>query len=498
MEKRTPQKSFHYAPKEPEKSILGKVPPQALELEVAVLGAMMLERDALQQVVDILAPEDFYDASHKDIYQAIIDLYRDSSPVDMRTVVNQLRKNGTLEKVGNSFRIAEITSLVSSAANIEYHARYVAEMSMKRKLIIASSEVQTLCYEDTSDPFELLDGVQATIDGITVKHIRRTAEPAAKVYEASIEQHQAARAMKGLVGVPSGYTTLDRLTGGWKEPDLIIIAARPSMGKSAVAGAIVRNAAIDFKKPVALFSLEMSSKQFMDRMISSESEVDLEKIIHGTTNDQEFAVMMQKGGRISSAPIFIDDTAAITIMELRAKCRRLKAEHNIELIVVDYLQLMRGDDSGNREQEIASISRGLKVIAKELKIPVIALSQLSRAVETRGGEKRPQLSDLRESGAIEQDADMVIFLYRAEYYKIYEYEDGTSSLGIMEVIVAKSRNGACDSVRLRFIGRYCKIMDFDQPMVQVNPPPMRSVEISYRDRQVGGRDQHGKDDDVAF
>lgn len=492
MEKGKPSKSFHFAPKE-QLSLLGKLPPQALELEVTVLGAVMLERDALQQVVDILAPEDFYDGSHREVYQAIIDLYKASQPVDMRTVSVQLRKTGKLEQIGNTIFLAELTAKVSSSANIESHARYVAEMAMKRKLITATSTAQTQCYEDTSDPFELLDGVQGALDAVSVRYIRRPAQTAAQVHEASLQQHLLARGMDGLVGVPSGFTELDRLTGGWQEPDLIIIAARPSMGKSAFAGALVTNAAMIFKKPVALFSLEMSSQQFMNRMISCESEIELDKIRKGKTTDHELAILMQKTG-LSSAPIFMDDTPALSILELRAKCRRLKAEHNIQLVVVDYLQLMTGDNSGNREQEIASISRGLKIIAKELRIPVIALSQLSRAVETRGGDKRPQLSDLRESGAIEQDADTVMFLYRGEYYKISEYEDGRPTQGTMEVIIAKHRNGACDSLVLRFLGRFCKVMDLITPMPAQVVSSRAEPGQSYRDYQ-GGRNQHGKDED---
>lgn len=473
---------------------LGKLPPQALDLEEAVLGAIMLEKDAVTSVIDMLRPEDFYVEAHKVIYEAITNLYRDREPVDMRTVVNRLRKEGKLELVEGAYKIAELTAKVSSAANVEYHARIVAEMSMKRKLIEAASVIHHDCYEDTSDVFEILDDVQAKMDQISGKYIRSMAKSSNVLYNESIRLHMEARQTKGLIGVPSGYTTLDRLIGGWCAPDLVIIAARPSMGKSAFVGNVCRNAAIDFKVPVALFSLEMASKQVMDRLISAEAEIELDKVIKGKTEDHELTVLGHKSQRLSSAPIFIDDTPALSILELRAKCRRLKAEHGVQLIVIDYLQLMRGEQGGNREQEIASISRALKGIAKELNVPVLALSQLSRGVESRGGDKKPQLSDLRESGSIEQDADVVMFLYRAEYYKITVYEDGMPTQGVMECIIAKNRNGACDSVRLKFIGKYCKVTDFND---EYQPTPLQPVK-SYKDFQVSRQEHLGGDDETPF
>jgi replicative DNA helicase len=274
----------------------------------------------------------------------------------------------------------------------------------------------------------------------------------------------------GLTGVPSGFTGLDRMTSGWQRSDLVIIAARPGMGKTAFVVSALRNAAVDFKVPVAIFSLEMASIQLVNRMISAEAELEGEKIKRGTLADHEWTQLVHKTNRLSSAPIFIDDTPALSVLELRAKSRRLKAEHNIQVIVVDYLQLMRGDQGGNREQEIASISRALKGIAKELNVPVLALSQLSRGVETRGGDKRPQLSDLRESGSIEQDADIVMFLYRPEYYKITVDEEGMPTQGMGEVIIAKHRNGSVGSVKLKFIGKYTKFADFDAPSTAHDNP----------------------------
>jgi replicative DNA helicase len=448
---------------------LGKLPPQALDLEEAVLGALMLEKNALTAVVEFLRPEHFYSDAHKEIYQAIIDLFKASDPVDMRTVVAQLRKNGKLEIVGGAYAIAELTSKVSSAANIEYHARIVIEMAIKRELIQIASLVHHEAYEDTTDVFELLDKTEQSIFAISDANLRKNYENMKSLmYRAITELQEKKNHKDGLTGVPSGFSRLDRVTSGWQKSDLIIIAARPGMGKTAFIVSALRNAAVDFNYPVAIFSLEMASLQLVNRLISAEAELDAEKIKKGNLAEFEWQQLVHKTNRLSSAPIFIDDTPALSILELRAKCRRLKAEHNVQLIVVDYLQLMKGEIGGNREQEIASISRALKGIAKELEVPVIALSQLSRGVETRGGDKRPQLSDLRESGSIEQDADIVMFLYRPEYYKITVDEEGMPTQGLSEVIVAKHRNGSLDSVKLKFIGKYTKFADFDGP-VSDNP-----------------------------
>ena len=449
---------------------LGKLPPQALDLEEAVLGALMLEKSALNAVVEFLKPEHFYKEGHKDIYHAIITLFKGSEPVDMRTVVNQLRKEGKIELVGGAYYIAELTSKVSSAANIEYHARVIIEMAIKRDLIQIASQVHQDAYEDTTDVFELLDKTEQSIFAISDSNLRKNYDNMRNLMYRAIQELQKLKEHKdGLTGVPTGFSSLDRMTSGWQNSDLVIIAARPGMGKTAFVVSALRNAAVDFKRPVAIFSLEMASVQLVNRMISAEAELEGEKIRKGQLADFEWQQLVHKTNRLSSAPIFIDDTPALSILELRAKCRRLKAEHNIELIIIDYLQLMRGDSAGNREQEIASISRALKGIAKELEVPVLALSQLSRGVETRGGDKRPQLSDLRESGSIEQDADIVMFLYRPEYYKITVDEEGMPTQGMAEVIIAKHRNGSTGTVKLKFIGKYTKFADFDAPMVSDNP-----------------------------
>jgi replicative DNA helicase len=449
---------------------LGKLPPQALDLEEAVLGALMLEKNALNAVVEFLKPEHFYRDSHKEIFQAILDLFKASEPVDMRTVVHQLRKNGKLELVGGAYVIPELTAKVSSAANIEFHARVIMEMAIKRKLIEVASQIHNDAFEDTTDVFELLDKTEQSVFEISDSNLRKNYDNMRNLMARAIQELQVLKDHKdGLTGVPSGFTALDRITSGWQRSDLVIIAARPGMGKTAFVVSALRNAAVDFKMAVAIFSLEMASIQLVNRMISAEAELEGEKIKKGTLADHEWAQLVHKTSRLSSAPIFIDDTPALSILELRAKCRRLKAEHNIQLIVIDYLQLMRGEQGGNREQEIASISRALKGIAKELNVPVLALSQLSRGVETRGGDKRPQLSDLRESGSIEQDADIVMFLYRAEYYKITVDEDGMPTQGTGEVIIAKHRNGSTGTAKLKFVGKYTKFADLDEPSSYDNP-----------------------------
>jgi replicative DNA helicase len=469
-------------------NFLGKIPPQAVELEEAVLGALMLEKDALTNVIDILKVESFYKDAHKVIFQAILDLFSESQPIDLLTVTTQLRRSGTLEIAGGAFYVTELTSKVASAANIEFHARIITEQSIKRELIRISGEIQKDAFEDTTDVFELLDKMEQSLFEISEKNIRKNYSDMRSIMREAIIELEARKFQKdGLTGVPSGLTALDRVTSGWQKSDLVIIAARPAMGKTAFVLSVLRNAAVDHNRPVAIFSLEMSSVQLVNRLISSEAELDSEKIKKGSLADHEWAQLVHKTAKLSKAPLFVDDTPALSILELRAKCRKLKAQHDIQMVVVDYLQLMSGDTKGggggNREQEIASISRALKKIAKELSIPVIALSQLSRAVETRGGDKRPQLSDLRESGAIEQDADMVMFLYRPEYYGITVDEEDRSTAGVGEVIIAKHRNGSLENVKLRFIGKYTKFTDLD---FNSNYGGSQSPEVSYSHKFTSG------------
>ncbi|MEX2568092.1 MAG: replicative DNA helicase [Cyclobacteriaceae bacterium] len=474
-------------------SSLGKLPPQAIDLEEAVLGALMLEKDALTAVVDFLSSECFYKDAHRLVYEAILDLFNAGEPIDLLTVTNQLRKNGKLELAGGAYFITELTSKVSSASNIEYHSRIITEQAMKRDMIRIASEIQKEAFEDTTDVFELLDKMEQSLFQISENNIKKNYMDMRSIMREAIVELEGKKGQKdGLTGVPSGFTALDRVTSGWQKSDLVVIAARPAMGKTAFVLSVLRNAAVDHARPVAIFSLEMSSIQLVNRLISSEAELDSEKIKKGNLADYEWQQLIHKTSRLTSAPLFVDDTPALSILELRAKCRRLKAQNDVQLIVVDYLQLMSGDskggNGGNREQEISSISRALKKIAKELNVPVIALSQLSRAVETRGGDKRPQLSDLRESGAIEQDADIVMFLYRPEYYGITEDEDGNSTAGVGEVIIAKHRNGSLENVKLRFIGKYTKFTDLDMNV------PYRPQDAIYGSRfpsEAGGKDFDG-------
>jgi replicative DNA helicase len=446
--------------------VFGKVQPQALPLEEAVLGALMLDKDGLPAVMDILRPESFYHEGHQAIYKSITELFRNSKPIDLLTVTEELRKMGAVELIGGSYYLVELTNRVASAANIEYHARIIAQKHIQRELIKVSTSIIKDAYEDTTDIFDLLDKAEQSLFAITETNLTRSFEAMSSLSSKLLKQiEMLSQRAEGLTGIPTGFTELDRLTSGWQPSDLVIIAARPSMGKTAFTLSLARNAAMEFGKGVALFSLEMSNLQLVQRLVSMESEVSSSKLRTGQLEPHEWQQLHAAIEKMSKTPIFIDDTPGINVFELRAKCRRLKAQHDIQLIIIDYLQLMTGGQDnhrgGNREQEISSISRALKGLAKELNVPVIALSQLSRAVETRGGSKKPQLSDLRESGAIEQDADIVSFIYRPEYYQIMEDENGNSTKGMADIIVSKHRNGALGEVRLRFLGEFSKFADPD-------------------------------------
>jgi replicative DNA helicase len=416
--------------------------------------------------VDILQQTSFYKEAHQRIYNAIIQLFGKSEPIDMLTVTTQLRSNGELEFIGGASYLVKLTNKVNSAANIEFHARIITQSAIKRDMIKIAGEILKDAYEDTTDVFNLLDKIEQNFFEISERNIRKNYADASTIMRATIEELEKKKNNKdGLTGVASGFTALDRITSGWQNTELTIIAARPAMGKTAFVVSAMRNAAVEWGIPVAMFSLEMSATQLMLRLISAEAEIDSNKLRKGKLENHEWVQLHQKIKNLSSAPIYIDDTPALSILEMRAKCRRLKAQFDIGLVIIDYLQLMTaesgGGGKGNREQEIAAISRAMKNLAKEINVPVIALSQLSRAVETRGGDKRPQLSDLRESGSIEQDADMVMFLYRPEYYKITQDEQGNSTEGVGEVIIAKNRSGDVDTVKLKFIGKYTKFTDLD-------------------------------------
>ena len=443
-------------------SNLGKVPPQATDLEEVVLGAIMLEKDALSAIVDAIKPESFYKDSHRFIYEAILDLFSKSQPIDILTVTQKLREQGTLTQAGGPAYVTSLTASVTSAANIEYHARIIAEMAMKRDLIKVSGELQKEAFEDGTDVFELLDKAEQNLFKVMQNNISKNYADINSVVRDALEAIEKRRGHEDvLTGVPSGMTDLDRLTNGWQKSDLIIIAARPAMGKTAFALSMCRNAAVRFKKGVAIFSLEMSDRQLVERMLSAEAEIPGDYIRKGNLSEQQWQHLYSKADNLSKAPIFIDDSSALSVLELRAKCRRLKAQHDIQLVVIDYLQLMKGEannKTGNREQEIAYISRSLKGLAKELDIPVIALAQLNREADKRP-DKKPIISDLRESGSIEQDADQVFALFRPSAYGITEDESGNSVEGIGYVLTLKNRHGALEEVALRFRNEFAKFED---------------------------------------
>jgi replicative DNA helicase len=435
----------------------GKVPPQARELEEAVLGAIMLEKAAFDTVIEILKPECFYVDAHQKIFKSFISLANNSQPIDILTVVEELKKSTELDVVGGAYFITKLTNTVVSTANLEAHARIVLQKFIQRELIRTSGETITEAFEDSTDVFDLLDQAEGRLFEITNNHLRKNYSDIQTVLMNTLKRIDDLRNSKEeLSGVASGFPGLDKVTFGWQPTDLIILAARPAVGKTAFALNLARNAALHPTKPtpVVFFSLEMSAGQLVQRILSAESEIWLEKISRGKLEEYEMQQLLVKGiNRLDKAPIFIDDTPALNIFELRAKSRRLKNKHNIGLIIIDYLQLMSGTSDGkggNREQEISAISRNLKGLAKELNVPIIALSQLSREVEKRkDGNKMPQLSDLRESGAIEQDADMVMFLYRPEYYDVTTNEMGEDNKGETHVRIAKHRNGSLETIKLR-------------------------------------------------
>ena len=471
MEKRNPLKIYESENQSIVNLSDGKIPPQAVDLEEAVLGAMLIDEKGVNEIIDILSPEVFYKKSHQLIYESIQRLFRESEPIDLLTVSADLKKNNNFEIIGGDFYLISLSQKVSSSAHIEYHSRIVQQKFIQRKLISISNEIIQKSYNESTDVIDLLDEAESKLYDIAQNNIKGSSETAQNLVIQAKNRIEEISKQEGLSGVSTGFEKLDRLTSGWQPSDLVIIAARPGMGKTALALSMARNVSVQKKIPVAFFSLEMSSVQLITRLISSETGLSSDKLRTGKLADHEWQQLNIKVSDLESAPLYIDDSAALTIFELRAKARRLASSHGIKLIIIDYLQLMNigsSNKAGNREQEISTISRNLKALAKELNIPVIALSQLSRAVETRGGTKRPILSDLRESGAIEQDADIVSFLYRPEYYGITEWDDDmkTPSEGQGEFIVAKHRNGALDSIKLKFVanlGKFEDIDNFDSP-----------------------------------
>lgn len=445
-------------------SLLGKLPPQATDVEKVIIGAIMLEKDALYKIPQNINHDVFYEDRHQKIFKTICQLSEKNAPIDMLTVIAQLRTSGELELIGGSYYIMELTKNVTSAANIEYHCLIVYQKFLMRELIKITSEATHTAYEDTTDVLELIAKTEKSIYDLSIGTYKTNGQT---IKELSIESKKQMLVEKtdGITGIPSGFKQLDSNTGGWQKSDLIIIAARPAMGKTAFVVNCARNAAVDFNKPVVIFSLEMGALQLTQRLQASEATVKFENIRRNMLSEDDKIRIDSRLNKLERANIIIDDTPALNIFEFRAKCRRLKNKHDIELIIIDYLQLMvgNGNNKGNREQEIGQISRSLKMVAKELNVPVIALSQLSRAVEGRsGGNKKPQLSDLRESGSIEQDADQVFFLYRPEYYGITKDEDNNDTTGRMDVIGAKFRNGELKTTPLLLNGAYMQVSDWHQ------------------------------------
>jgi len=413
----------------------GKIPPQAVDLEEAVLGAMLIDKKGVDEVIDILQKDAFYKEAHQHIFEAIHVLFETSEPIDLLTVSAQLRKMETLEKVGGDFYLVQLSKRVSTSAHIEFHARIILQKFIQRSLIKISNEIIESSFKDSIDVFDLLDEAESKLYDVTQGNIKKSSESAQNLVIQAKKRIEDIAKKEGLSGIATGFEKLDALTSGWQPSDLIIVAARPGMGKTALTLSMARNIAVMKQTPVAFFSLEMSSVQLITRLISSETGLSSEKLRTGKLESHEWEQLNVKVSDLEKAPLFIDDTPSLSIFDLRAKARRLASQHGIKLIIVDYLQLMTAGSNnkmGNREQEISTISRNLKALAKELDVPVIALSQLSRAVETRGGNKRPILSDLRESGAIEQDADIVSFIYRPEYYGIDEWDDEEPNT-VMEV-----------------------------------------------------------------
>ncbi len=470
------KRSNNYTPRAKNDADLGgRVPPRDLDVEQAVLGALMLEKDAYSVVCDLLKPESFYDPANSMVYAAIQQLGAAQKPIDMLTVTEQLRLDGNLEKIGGPVVVSELTSRVLSGANVEYHARIVAQKYLARELISFSSDISTKAFDEVHDVDDLLQEAEGRLFEISQRNVKKDVTQINPVIEQAIKQIQAAaNRASGLSGLESGFHELDKLTSGWQSSDLIIIAARPAMGKTAFVLSMAKNMAVNYEIPVAIFSLEMSNVQLVNRLISNVCELGGEKIKSGQLSPMEWDQLMSRVKELQDARLYIDDTPSLSILELRTKARRLVREHQVRFIIIDYLQLMNatGMKFGSREQEVSMISRSLKQLAKELDIPIVALSQLNRSVETRGKDgdrdsKRPQLSDLRESGAIEQDADIVCFIHRPEYYLRSDTDmEGRNIRGLAEFIVAKHRSGRVDDVKMRFRKEFARFENWeDGPMV---------------------------------
>ncbi len=458
----------------------GRVPPQAVDVEMAVLGAMLLDKGAIAKAIEILDDSSFYKPAHQRIFAAMVGLFEKSEPVDLITLVEELRRRGELDTVGGEYYLTELTTRVTTASNVEYHAHIVLEKALMRQLISSSSEVVGRAYSETEDALDLLDEAEQKIFQISEQRMKKSFISMNTAVHQTMEMLESIHGKhSGVTGVPSGFTEVDNYTGGFQNSDLIIVAGRPSQGKTALVLSLARNASIFHEVPVAFFSLEMSIQQLVLRLICAEARVDAHSVRTGRLPEDEWRKLSTSIGKLYKAKIFIDDTPALTALEIRAKARRLKAEHNVGLVIVDYLQLMQGPKNAqSREQEISTISRSLKALAKELNIPVIALSQLNRAVEMRG-DKRPVLADLRESGAIEQDADVVLFVHRPEMFGINVDENNEPTEGMAEIIIGKQRNGPTGSARLTFIKQYARFENLTRFREAAFLPPEPAEETPF-------------------
>lgn len=452
----------------------GHLQPQATDVEKVVLGALMVDKDAFSVVSELLAPETFYEPRHQKIFQAIRTLNMNENPVDIMTVTEELAREGTLEDVGGSPYIIELSSLVASSAHIEYHAKILAQKFLARQLISYASRIETEAFDPTIDVDSLMQEAEGRLFELSQRNMKQDYTQIDPVIHQAMEMLSKASANTGgLTGIPTGYTKLDDMTSGWQASDLVVLAGRPAMGKTAFALSLAKNIAVDYQRPVAFFSLEMSNVQLVNRLISNVCEIEGKKILNGQLSRDEWERLDKNLRRLTGAPLYVDDTPGLSVFELRTKARRLVREKGVQIIMIDYLQLMNaaGMKFGSRQEEVSTISRSLKGLAKELNIPIIALSQLNRTVEGRDGleGKRPQLSDLRESGAIEQDADMVMFVHRPEYYHIYQDEKGNDLHGMAQIIIAKHRKGATGDVLLTFIGKYTRFANPEEGMAALGP-----------------------------
>lgn len=474
MPERKVSKTSRKGQQAPIDTSFGHLQPQAIDIEKVVLGALMIDKDAFTVVSEIIKPETFYETRHQKIYEAVQSLNLQEKPVDIMTVTEELRHKGTLEDVGGPAYVVELSSQVASSAHIEYHAHILAQKFLARQLIQFASMIETDAFDETVDVDDLMQKAEGALFEISQKNMLQDYVQIDTIVDQAHQLLlQASNREGGLTGVPSGFRKLDDITAGWQPSDLVIIAGRPAMGKTSFALSIAKNVAIDYRKPIAFFSLEMNNVQLVNRLISNVCSIPGNKILNGQLTPDEWERFDSNIRKMQGAPIYVDDTPGLSIFELRTKARRLVREHGIELLMIDYLQLMNANGMrfNSRQEEVSTISRSLKGLAKELNIPVLALSQLSRAVEQRDGPegKRPQLSDLRESGAIEQDADMVLFVHRPEYYHILQDEKGNDLHGMAQIIIAKHRKGATGDVLLNFRGEYTRFsnpedIDFNAPL----------------------------------